>query len=105
MNNRERKLKEARRQNRLTDKMIYDAATMAMHHSFIVAAEAAINVFGDRASNPKMEKFFKELLYIWECIGKHEVKIETLSESIESRVGIKYDLTNGTLYNLRRKVK
>lgn len=103
MNKRQQKLKEARRQGRLTDKMIHDAASIAVRHSFLIAAEAAINVFGDRASNPKMEKFFKELLYIWDCIGKGDVKINTIRDSVESSVGIRFDFDTGELYNMRKK--
>lgn len=95
------KLKEARRKERLTNKQMHEAATIAINSCFAISMYAAKTVFKDRASNPKMEAFLIEMLKTWEAIGRRDISIQTLAESVETECGIRYDLDTGNFENLR----
>ena len=97
------KLKQQRRTERLEEKQIHKAATVAAQHSFAIAMYAAKEVFGDRASNPKIEAFIIKMLRMWEQIGGGELRIETVVDCLEMMTGIRYDLKTGDIINLRRK--
>lgn len=102
-NKREKKLKQQRRNERLDEKQIHKAATVAVRHSFAIAMYSVKAVFKDRASNPKMEDLIIKMLSIWEKIGEGKVSINTIVASIEAESGILYDLESGEIRNLKRK--
>ena len=100
---REKKLKQQRRAERLDEKQIHKAATIAAQHSFAIAMYSVKTVFKERATNPKMEEFIEKMLSIWEKIGEGKVNIHTLVASIETESGILYDIESGEIRNLKRK--
>ena len=102
-NKRDKKLKQQRRNERLDKKQIHKAATVAVQHSFAIAMYSAKTVFKERASNPKMEDFIEKMLSIWDMIGEGKVSIDTIVASVEAESGIRYDITNGEIRNLKRK--
>ncbi|MBO5060252.1 MAG: hypothetical protein J6C82_04995 [Clostridia bacterium] len=97
------KRKQQRHAQRLEDKQIHKAATIAVQHSFAIAMYAAKTVFKDRASNPKMEELIIKMLSIWDKVGDGEVSVETIAASVEAETGIKYNIASGEIVNLRRK--
>ncbi len=104
-NRRVQKQKQQRRANRLEEKQIYKAAKVAAQHSFTIAMYAVMDVFGERASNPKMEAFIVRMFELWDKVAAGEVRIETLAECIEMLKGIRYDLKTGEIRNMRRSEK
>lgn len=102
-NKRDIKLKKQRFAERLEEKQLHKAATIAAQHSFAIAMYSAKAVFGDRASNPKMEALIEKMLRIWEMIGDRKVSIDTIVASIEAESGIRYDLKTGEIRNLKSK--
>ena len=102
-NKRDKKLKQQRRAERLDEKQIHKAATVAAQHGFAIAMYSVKAVFKERASNPKMEEFIEKMLSIWEKIGEGKVNIHTLVASIEAESGILYDIESGEIRNLKRK--
>ena len=104
-NKRDKTLKQQRRADRLEERQIHKAATVAAQHSFAIAMYAVKTVFKERASNPKMEEFIVKMLTIWEKIGKGEVDIHTIVASIEAESSILYDLESGEIRNLKGSVK
>jgi hypothetical protein len=97
------KLKQQRRAERLDEKQIHKAATVAAQHSFAIAMYCVKAVFKERASNPKMEEFIVKMLSTWEKIGDGKVSINTIVASVEAESGILYDLENGEIRNLKGK--
>ena len=102
-NKRNIKLKQHRRAERLEEKQIHKAATVAAQHSFAIAMYSVKEIFGDRASNPKMEAFIVKMLRTWERIGDGELRIETVVDCLEMMTGIRYDLKTGDIINTKRK--
>ena len=102
-NKRGMKLKQQRRAERLDKKQVHKAATVAVQHSFAIAMYAVKTVFKERASNPKMEEFITKMLSIWDKIGDGTVSIETIVASVEAETGIRYDLANGEIRNMKGK--
>lgn len=102
-NKRDKKLKQQRYSERLEEKQLHKAATIAVQHSFAIAMYAVKDVFKERASNPKMEAFIVKMMGIWEKIGDGKVNINTIVESIEMETGIRYDIKNGEIRNMRGK--
>lgn len=100
---REQMLKRQRRAERLNDKQLHDAATIAVQHGFALAAYAVKDVFKERASNPKVEAVLVKMMELWDKIGEKKVSIQTIVDSIETETGIQYDLKAGEIRNLRRK--
>lgn len=98
---RDKKLKQQRRAERLDKKQVHKAATVAVQHSFAIAMYSAKAVFKDRASNPKMEEFITKMLSIWDKIGDGKVSIDTIVASVEAETGIRYDLENGEIRNMK----
>lgn len=96
------KRKKQRHTERMDKKQLHKAASLAVFHSFAIAMYAAKTVFKERASNPKMENFVKEMLKIWENVGDGKVSIQTIINSIETESGIRYDIESGNIFNLRR---
>lgn len=101
----QQKLKQQRRVERLEGKQLHKAATIAAQHSFAIAMYSVKAVFKERASNPKMEEFITKMLSIWDKIGDGKVSIDTIVESIEMESGIRYDLENGEIRNMKGKIK
>ena len=104
-NKRDKKLKQQRRADRLEERQMHKAATVAVQHSFAIAMYVVKTVFKERASNPKMEEFIVKMLTIWEKIGKGEVDIHTIVSSVEAESGILYDIESGEIRNLKGCVK
>lgn len=104
-NKRQNKIKQQRYAERLDEKQIHKAATVAAQHSFAIAMYSVKAVFKERASNPKMEEFITKMLSIWDKIGDGKVSIDTIVESIEMETGIRYDLENGEIRNMKGKIK
>ena len=102
-NKRDKKLKQQRRAERLEEKQIYKAAKVAAQHSFTIAMYAVMDVFGVRASNPKMETFIVRMFELWDKVANGEVRIETLAECIEMEKKIRYDLKTGEIRNMKGK--
>jgi hypothetical protein len=100
---REQMLKRQRRAERLNDKQLHDAATIAVQHGFALALYSAKDVFKERASNPKLEAMIVKMMELWDKIGDKKVSIQTIVDSIETETGIQYDLKAGEIRNLRRK--
>ena len=100
---RDKKLKQQRRAERLEGKQLHKAATIAVQHSFAIAMYSVKAIFKERASNPKMEDFIVKMMSIWEKIGDGKVSIETIVESIEMETGIRYDIKNGEIRNMKGK--
>ena len=98
---REQMLKKQRRAERLEEKQIYKAAKVAAQHSFTIAMYAVMDVFGVRASNPKMEAFIVRMFELWDKVANGEVRIETLAECIEMEKKIRYDLKTGEIRNMK----
>ena len=102
---RQQKQKQQRRAERLEEKQIYKAAKVAAQHSFTIAMYAVMDIFGVRASNPKMEAFIVRMFELWDKVANGEVRIETLAECIEMEKKIRYDLKTGEIRNMKGKVK
>ena len=103
MNKQLTKQKKQRHLERLTEKQINQAATIAIRHGTVISLQAIKDVFGDRASNPKCEQFVCRLMKLWEDLGNKKVSVKTIAESVEMETGIRYDLDTGNIFNTKAK--
>lgn len=101
MMTRQQKLKAARRNERELKKYAKDATWTAVIYSFLICLYAVKTVFKERASNPKMEQLFLEMLKVWKLLDEKRVSIQTIANSIEMECNLRYDFETDSLYNLK----
>ena len=97
------KQKLRRKQDRDTQKIVHEAAQLAVDSTYFLAIYAAKQVFKERASNPKLEAMILEMRRIWKSICEGKVSEQMVCDSIEVETGIRVDLKTHEMLNMRRK--
>ena len=97
------KQKLKRKNDRDTQKVMHEAAQLAVDSTYFLAIYAAKKVFKERASNPKLEQMICEMQRTWQAICNGKVSKETLCSSIETETGIRIDLKTHEVFNLRKE--
>ena len=97
------KQKLRRKQDRDTQKIVHEAAQLAVDSTYFLARYAAKQVFKERASNPKLEAMILEMRRIWKAICEGKVSEQMVCDSIEVETGIRVDLKTHEMLNMRRK--
>ena len=99
MTQREKKAKKQRRDKRIKQKDMNIAATCAVNALMVIPAYVLRTTYG--FGNERTERFMTEFVRIWEAVCKGEVKVETLAESLDAEIGIRFD-SDGSIYNMRK---
>ena len=99
MTKQERKAKKQRRDKRIKQKDMNIAATFAVNALMVIPAYVLRTKF--KFGNERTERFMTEFVRIWEAVCKGEVKVETLAESLDAEIGIRFD-SDGSIYNMRK---
>lgn len=99
------KQKLRRKQDRDTQKIMHEAAQLAVDSTYFLAVYAAKQVFKERASNPKLEAMIFEMRRVWKAICDGKVSEQTICDSIETETGIRIDLKTHEMFNMRRNEK
>lgn len=99
MTKQEMKAKKQRRDKRIKQKDMNIAATLAVNALMVIPAYVLRTTYG--FGNERTERFMAEFVRIWEAVCKGEVKVETLAESLDAEIGIRFD-SDGSIYNMRK---
>ena len=97
------KQKLKRKNDRDTQKIMHEAAQLAVDSTYFLAVYAAKKVFKERASNPKLEQMMLEMQRTWQAICDKKVSEQTLCDSIETETGIRIDLKTHEFFNMRKE--
>ena len=97
------KQKLKRKHDRDVQKIMHEAAQLAVDSTYFLSVYAAKKVFKERASNPKLEQMILEMQKIWQAICDGKVSEKTICDSIETETGIRIDLKTHEFFNMRKE--
>ncbi len=97
------KQKLKRKHDRDVQKIMHEAAQLAVESTYFLSVYAVKKVFKERASNPKLEQMILEMQKIWQAICDGKVSEKTICDSIETETGIRIDLKTHEFFNMRKE--